>query len=82
MRVHMSSLRASDDFRETLRNDGWKILTADGSKSLDATHPQLRDEKSARLRLHRLGLLTSGFLRIEFARESLAVLRKTHVELK
>jgi len=69
MKVHMSYLRTSHDFRETLRNDGWKITT-DTSGGLEVTHPQLRDEKSTRARLHRLGLLTSGSLRIEFARES------------
>jgi len=72
MRVHLSSLRSSEDFRETLQKDGWTICAAAGPKSLNATHPLVHDEDSARFRLHCLGLLISGSLRIEFPRESQA----------
>jgi hypothetical protein len=68
MKVHVSSLRVSDDCRETLRKDGW-ILAADGIMALYASHPEVRDEPGARFRLYRLGLLTSAALRIEFSAE-------------
>jgi len=65
MIVNMNLLRP-DDFRATLRKDGWTLLATAKKEELDATHPEVRDENAARIRLDRLGLLTSGSLRIEF----------------
>ena len=65
MNVHMNLLRP-DNFRATLRKDGWAILAAANQDELDTTHPEVRDENAARIRLDRLGMLTSGSLRIEF----------------
>jgi hypothetical protein len=65
MNVHINLLRP-DDFRTALRKDGWVIRATAKEKELDATHPEVNDESAARARLNRLGLLTSGFLRIEF----------------
>jgi hypothetical protein len=66
MNVHMNLLRWSDDFRATLRKDGWVILAAERKEELDASHPQVKDEDAARSRLQGLGMLTSGSLRIDF----------------
>ena len=66
MNVHMNLLRWPDDFRAVLRNDGWVILGGRKEEEVEATHPQVKDEGAARVRLNRLGLLTSGSVRIEF----------------
>lgn len=65
MIVNMNLLRP-EDFRATLRNDGWTLLETAKEEELDATHPEVTDETAARVRLGRLGLLTSGLIRIEF----------------
>ena len=67
MQIHMKFLRHSDDeFRDSLRQDGWEILAGEGDKEIEVTHPLVTSEGAARIRLHRLGLLTSGAIRIEF----------------
>jgi len=66
MNVHMTFLRWFGKFRAILVRDGWVILGAERQDELDATHPQVGDEGTARIRLHRLGLLTSRSLRIDF----------------
>ena len=67
MQIHMKFLRHSDDeFRDSLRQDGWEILAGEGDKETEITHPQVTSEGAARIRLHRLGMLTSGAIRIEF----------------
>jgi hypothetical protein len=68
MNIHMNFLRSPADFRAILSEDGWVILAAEKNDEVDATHPQVADEDAARIRLHRLGLLTSRALRIEFRR--------------
>jgi hypothetical protein len=51
-----------------LEKDGWQLDP--GCKDhVDARHPQVKDEFSARSRLCRLGLLTSASLRISFRKE-------------
>ena len=68
MNIHMNFLRSPADFRSILTEDGWVIRAAEKSDEVEATHPQVADEDAARIRLHRLGLLTSRCLRIEFRR--------------
>ena len=65
MHVRIQSLRRSETFIVALREDGWAMeFGHDGAVS--ARHPLASDEVAARSRLHGLGLLTSGSLRIEF----------------
>ena len=67
MQINMEFLRESDDdFRDSLQQDGWVILPGKGDREIEVSHPQVTSECAARIRLHRLGLLTSGALRIEF----------------
>ena len=65
MRVRIQSLQGSEAFAVALRKDGWAVESGQGG-TLSARHPQVPDESAARRRLHGLGLLTSGSLRIEF----------------
>ena len=66
MRINMKFLwHSEDDFRDSLRQDGW-VIAEKGDAVIDVAHPQVKTEDAARIRLHRLGLLTSGAIRIEF----------------
>ena len=65
MRVHLRFLRHPQQLRQALQNDGWQLET-EKDECLLARHPQVSDEPAARGRLHRLGLLISPSLRIEF----------------
>jgi hypothetical protein len=65
MDVRIQLLRRSDHCRTALHTDGWELEAAD-TDVLCARHPLVEDERAARSRLYRLGLLTSAFLRIEF----------------
>lgn len=67
MRVHLQLLRDGTRLEETLQNDGWRLESA-YSEILSVQHPMVKDEAGARQRLHRLGLLTSPYLRIDFER--------------
>ena len=67
MRVRIELLRRSEPVLAALRGDGWAVESGQGG-ALSACHPQAPDERAARRRLHGLGLLTSGALRIEFCR--------------
>ena len=66
LNVHISILRWSVNFSAILLKDGWAILAAESRDELDATHPEVGDQKAARIRLYRLGLLLSRSLRIDF----------------
>jgi hypothetical protein len=66
MNVFINVLRLADAIEETLQGDGWAVAAVDGTEMLVATHPRVRNEGAARSRLFRLGMLTSGSLRIEF----------------
>jgi hypothetical protein len=48
-----------------MQSDGWKLEPERGGV-FRAHHPLAADQIAARSRLHRLGLLTSGSVRIEF----------------
>src|SRR5262245_11060313 len=65
MRVLFQPLRECPDLRTVLRADGWSLEGARNDAVL-AEHPGVADEDAARSRLHRLDLLTSAGLRIEF----------------
>src|SRR5262245_14309495 len=62
MRVEIRFLHKADSLKQMLRSDGWDL------RQHIATHPDVRDEQSARNRLSELGLLTSPSLRIAFQR--------------
>jgi hypothetical protein len=64
MRVSFQPLHQQSELRRLLRADGW-MLEGD-LDALIGEHPDATDQPSARSRLHRLGLLTSRGLRIEF----------------
>ena len=66
MNVHISVLRCPGHFQAILQEDGWAISTAKGENELDATHPAVGDQDAARIRLYRLELLISHWLRIDF----------------
>jgi hypothetical protein len=65
MKVHFRFLRHAGELQQELRNDGWK-LERDRDDFLLGRHPEVSDERAARSRLYRLGLLTSRSLCIEF----------------
>jgi hypothetical protein len=65
MEVTIQPLRRSENLLTTLRADGWTVECGQDGAVL-ARHPLAPDESALRSRLHGLGLLTSGFLRIEF----------------
>ena len=64
MHVRIELLRQSEPILASLRKDGWEV--AFGQDGVSARHPQASDVSAARRRLHGLGLLTSGSLRITF----------------
>ena len=64
MHVRIELLRQSELILAVLRKDGWEM--AFGQDGVRARHPQAADVSAARRRLHGLGLLTSGSLRITF----------------
>jgi hypothetical protein len=67
MDVCIQRLRHAGDLQEILRKDGWHLDDRPENEIL-AKHPQVLNESAARSRLQHLGLLTAGFLRIEFRR--------------
>ena len=64
MHVRIELLRQSESILAALQKDGWRV--AFGQDGVRARHPQAADVNAARRRLHGLGLLTSGSLRIKF----------------
>jgi hypothetical protein len=64
MHVRIELLRLSEPILAALRKDGWEV--AFGQDGVTARHPEAPDGSAARRRLHGLGLLTSGLLRITF----------------
>jgi len=67
MKVHLRFLRQAGQLQQALQADGWE-LQRNQDQSLVARHFNVPDEPSARSRLHRLGLLTSASVCIEFHR--------------
>ena len=66
MKVRLRLLRWPNHIQETLRHDGWVMSAVERKDELDVSHPHVASERSARVRLYRLGLLTSRSLRIVF----------------
>jgi hypothetical protein len=70
MHVRIQSIGRRGALLVALREAGWEVeVGQDGAAS--ARHPLVPDEGAARVRLHHLGLLTSGSVRIEFSRAAL-----------
>ncbi len=65
MRIAIECLQPGPDISNRLQRDGWTVEQVE-DRLLLADHPSVSSEEGARLRLHRLGLLTSGRLRIHF----------------
>ncbi len=65
MDIHFQTQGTARDVRQLLRRGGWR-LDGGGPDDFHASHAEANDQSSARARLHRLGLLTSSRVRIEF----------------
>jgi hypothetical protein len=65
MRIRIECLSGTAGLRALLRAGGWRLEGPAGD-AFYASHPGAGDQPAARSRLHRLGLLTSPRLRIEF----------------
>ncbi len=51
--------------RTLLEQNGW-LVEEEGAERLVASHPEVDDQPAARSRLHKMDLLTSSRLRVEF----------------
>lgn len=67
MKIAIECLQPGPDISNRLERDGWTVEQVD-ERLLLAEHPGVSNESMARIRLHHLGLLTSGRLRIHFDR--------------
>jgi len=65
MHLNVQPLRESTQVKDLLVADGWQVQPA-ASHALRVEHPEVADEAAARLRLERLGLLTSRCCHIDF----------------
>jgi hypothetical protein len=65
MDIYFEVVRGRADLPALLRANGWRLDEAAGNR-VTASHPDITDQPSARQKLDRMGLLTSGRLRIEF----------------
>ena len=65
MKVQIHMLRRVPSFPDRMRKDGWS-LEFENDDSLIAVHPKVTDSDEARVRLDRLGILTSRAVRIAF----------------
>lgn len=70
MKIHIQFLRQPTFSRKTLRDRGWRL--SEELNETRAEHPFIEDEVAAREALWRLGLLTSGNVRIRFDRPAQA----------
>jgi hypothetical protein len=68
MPFHVRIVTKSPEVCKSLRVDRWHVRH-ESTDTLLATHPEVKDERAARARLLRLGLLTSVQLRIQFEPE-------------
>lgn len=66
MKVQIDLLRRAPTLSARLQKNGWRI-EFENERSLIVDHPDVADAGAARERLHRLGVLTSAALRIDFA---------------
>jgi hypothetical protein len=67
MKVRIQVLRNNSTLRHVLARNGWQREDVSATE-MSISHPEIRDEESARHRLALLGLLTSNKLRIGFPR--------------
>ena len=65
MKLHLQLLRKNKEVLERLHRDGWELGSV-SPDSLWARHPSVASGAEARRRMHRLGLLISAAVRIEF----------------
>jgi len=65
MVTYIRLLKSSREVKELLCADGWHIEELENG-ALATTHTQVVNQDDARVRLSRLGLLTSSRLRIKF----------------
>lgn len=65
MIVKLRLLRHIEELQKLLQQDDWKLERIE-KDSFFARHPEVLSERSARIRLDYLGLLTSSALVIEF----------------
>ena len=65
MKLYLQVLRSNKEVLKRLHHDGWELGSI-SPHSLWARHPGVASGAGARRRLHRLGLLTSPAVRIEF----------------
>jgi hypothetical protein len=65
MKLYVQVLRGNKEVRERLHRDGWELGSI-SPNSLWARHPRVASGAQARRRMHRLGLLISEAVRIEF----------------
>jgi hypothetical protein len=66
MRLHIEILYDRERIRRLLQERGWRLDEGSEAARYAARHPTVRDQATARNRLHAAGLLTSSALRIEF----------------
>ena len=65
MKLFLQVLRRNKEVLERLHRDGWELGSI-SPNSLWARHPSVASGAEARQRMHRLGLLISEAVRIEF----------------
>jgi hypothetical protein len=65
MKLYLQVLRGNKEVLERLRRDGWELGSI-SPNALWARHPSVASGAEARRRMHRLGLLLSAAVRIEF----------------
>ena len=65
MKLFLQVLRRNKEVLERLHRDGWELGSI-SPNSLWARHPSVASGAEARWRMHRLGLLISAAVRIEF----------------
>ena len=65
MTLYVQVLRGNKEVRERLQRNGWQLGSI-SPNSLWARHPGVASGAEARRRMHRLGLLISAAVRIEF----------------
>jgi hypothetical protein len=65
MDIHFQTQGTVQDVRPLLRKSGWR-LDGGGPADFHASHPEAKDQATARARLYLVGMLTSSRVRIEF----------------
>jgi hypothetical protein len=66
MKLYLQVLHRNREVLERLQRDGWELESV-SPNSLWARHPSVATNTEARQRMHRLGLLLSAAVRIEFS---------------